>query len=326
MYRKGESPNYAFEKSFLNLIDSNTFKMMKKQYLGDKYSFKMLDQSYKDQAIELLCHQFSYFGGNTLSKVLNVYPNEFFPRMKQVVDDAIKSKLAFIIVNDYNQICYIFVGKLETKIDNINFEKSIKLINPKRKVMAMALHELKKRDKWYQTEKERLNKDNNNGHIFLGLAVATRKDVLILNRNFFKFCVAFARCICVDMPFIEYYYSQTIHPATIHTVNDITTIFFNKLLFSDINIDDQIKYNQCSFDKTCVVSSKLNVYQYFYHLFETDEWFRKNFDKNSILGRLNKTDEISQAYVKFEQIRKFFNGEQVLDKFLKFLLTKKSKM
>eukprot|EP01084_Bolivina_argentea_P263051 445093_1 len=212
------------KNSLLKLVNSASFKLIQKQYGFDEYKIDVLSNEYRDAAIDIITEQFTYFGGNIIDVALNNLRGD--QDWSGIVDHAIKCGVSMVILDKNDKVCYVSVREdmanqyEPTKEETQNMSK-------KYMVVLDILEQLSSKSKWYQRNIK--NKKNKKiGRIVHGIAVATRKD--LAGKNIYKFGVAVARAIFVDVKRIKYTYGEPAHPATIRATFK-SQWFFNNVLY-----------------------------------------------------------------------------------------------
>ena len=98
-----------FQVAFTRFTTSNAFKTsLKKLNLFD-VKFEIITEKHADEAIDILCQQFSVSGGGHRAQLFDSKPSDLYPYFKIVIQHAIRTKLSYVAIQN-DKIIYVVVS------------------------------------------------------------------------------------------------------------------------------------------------------------------------------------------------------------------------
>eukprot|EP01084_Bolivina_argentea_P112249 200213_1 len=301
-----------FKKSFETLTNSYKFKQIMKSYNLDKYTFKILTKVHRDEAIHILCTQFSQSGGCFSSLLFNLSYEDRIPHMTPLVDHAIDTGTSFITLDENNKFAGIII--IFDEMDKFQIENKQQL--PDRYIKMLEMDEtLTNSDPWYKL----MMQYKANGAVSFGEIVAVDRSCLrsdLVGQSLHMVLNGLIYPILAGIESCKWRHSTVVHPSIFYLLN---TVFFK--LFNE-----HIKGGYMR------MTSKLNLYDYIKEKCETDKWYQKHFDQENVFKNVikRKDDCIGFNVVNFERIRDNYDPVEFfkayVDYYMNHIQKRKSKL
>eukprot|EP01084_Bolivina_argentea_P310136 536570_1 len=287
-------------KQFTNSAEFNA-TLKEFGFDANLFSFEVLGNKHRNEAIDIISKQFSSVGGTIWSVVYGVSISDIYPEICMIVDHAINTQLSYVTLDHNNRIAQISIlfdatdlPECDINTPPLNIQKRTELFHERDKIHPFIYH-------LSDNIKYGLIKP---GDCICAFKAAVRHDLMSKGYSVFG---GMSYALQIGMGY-KYSYATLTHPATVHlAVNKFPSIF-----------------NKAIGDKVCFVS-KFDIYSYIKNKFETDEWYQNNLDKDKILNYC-QGKKLGASMYRFDLIAEKYDMKQFWKTFAPLMHSKRSKL